>query len=278
VNGTRGDGNAGQRLKLTIAYHGEGFSGSQRQPGQRTIQAELEAAMAALISGPVRVSFAGRTDSGVHALGQVASCVDVRPDLGADELRRALNGHLPADIGVMRVERVGADFDPRRTARWRQYRYRIWVGPRQPLLIGRSLQLDGPLNVMRILHGVAKFEGQHDFASFAGLGKGVPGAADLGPRGTVRRVYRAKARSRTQRDYHGQIIEIDIVGDAYLPGQVRSMVGALLEVGSGKQQPDWIDELLTAADRRSGPKAAPAHGLTLVAVGYEDWDPDRISN
>jgi tRNA pseudouridine38-40 synthase len=264
-------------LKLTIAYHGEGFSGSQRQPGQRTIQAELEAAMAALISGPVRVSLAGRTDSGVHALGQVASCVDVRPDLGADELRRALNGHLPADIGVMRVERVGADFDPRRTARWRQYRYRIWVGPRQPLLIGRSLQLDGPLNVMRILHGVAKFEGQHDFASFAGLGKGVPGAADLGPRGTVRRVYRAKARSRTQRDYHGQIIEIDIVGDAYLPGQVRSMVGALLEVGYGTKQPDWIDELLSAADRRLGPKAAPPYGLMLVAVGYEDWDPVRIT-
>jgi tRNA pseudouridine38-40 synthase len=271
------DEQAGRRLKLVIAYQGQEFSGSQRQPGQRTIQQELEAAVSALISGPVRISMAGRTDAGVHALGQVASCVDVRPDLGTGELQRAINYHLPAEIAVMGVERVASDFDPRRAARWRAYRYRIWVGPRQPLLIGQSLQVDRPLNVMRILHGAARFEGEHELGSFAGLGKGVPGAGDLGARGTVRRIYRATAQGRSDRDYHGQIIEIDIVGDAFLPGQVRSMVGALLEVGYGTKQPDWIDELLSAADRRLGPKAAPPYGLMLVAVGYEDWDPVRIT-
>jgi tRNA pseudouridine38-40 synthase len=106
---------------------------------------------------------------------------------------------------------------------------------------------------------------------------GVPGARGLGPRGTVRTIYRAHVRSRTSQEYRGQVIEIDIVGDAFLPGQVRSMVGALLDVGRGKVQPDWIEELISAADRRRGPKAAPPHGLTLVEVGYEDWDPERIS-
>ena len=82
----------------------------------------------------------------------------------------------------------------------------------------------------------------------------------------------ASVRSRTDRERHGQIIEIDIVGDAFLPGQVRSMVGALLEVGRGKVQPDWIDDLLVTADRRKGPKSVLPHGLCLVAVGYEEWN------
>jgi tRNA pseudouridine38-40 synthase len=265
-----------QRLKLTIAYQGQEFSGSQRQPGQRTIQSVLEGAIAALSADGLPVTFAGRTDAGVHALGQVASCLDPRPDLSDSQLRKALNGNLPDDVSVVAVERVENEFDPRRSATWRHYRYRIWVGPRQPMLRAHCLQLDGPLNVMRLLHGAVRFEGEHDFASFAGLGKGVPGAEGLGSRGTARRIHRARARSRTLRDYHGQVIEIDIVGDAFLPGQVRSMVGALIEVARGKKLPAWIGDLLAAADRRTGPKAAPAYGLTLMAVGYDEWDPGRI--
>jgi tRNA pseudouridine38-40 synthase len=265
------------RLKLILAYDGTQFSGSQRQSGNRTVQGVLEEAIASLINGPVKVAMAGRTDAGVHALGQVASCEDIRCDLEPTRLRLALNAQLPADVSVLEIARAASPFDPRRDARWRRYRYRIWVGPRQPLMISQSLQMNGPLNVMRMLHGAVRFNGEHDFASFAGLGKGVPGAHDLGPRGTVRTIYRAHVRSRTSQEYRGQVIEIDIVGDAFLPGQVRSMVGALLDVGRGKVQPDWIEELISAADRRRGPKAAPPHGLTLVEVGYEDWDPERIS-
>jgi len=268
---------AGSKLKLVLAYDGSKFSGSQRQRGNRTVQGDLEDAIARLSNGPVKVAMAGRTDAGVHALGQVASCDDPRCDLEPTRLRLALNNQLPADISVLEVGRVESTFDPRRDARWRHYRYRIWVGPRHPLLISQSLQVNGPLNVMRMLHGAVRFEGEHDFASFAGLGKGVPGSSDIGSRGTVRRIHRAKVRSRTSREYQGQVIEIDIVGDAFLPGQVRSMVGALLDVGRGKVQPDWIDELIAIADRRRGPKAAAPHGLTLVEVGYEDWDPERIS-
>lgn len=272
----RGDEQERQRLKLVVAYQGQEFSGSQRQPGRRTVQGELEIALAKLSGQPVQMSLAGRTDSGVHAYGQVASCIDPRPDMDVEELRSALNSNLPLDIGVQVVERVDIGFDPRRWAKWRQYRYQIWVGHRQPSLVTQSLQLVGPLNVMRMLHGAVRYEGEHDFASFSGLGKGVPWAEDLGKRGTVRRIHRATVRSKTDAERYGQAIQVDIVGDAFLPGQVRSMVGALLEVGRGKVQPDWIDELLAVADRRKGPKAVLPHGLTLVAVGYDEWDPGRI--
>lgn len=276
MSGVRDDESGPKRLKLILAYQGTEFSGSQRQPGKRTIQGELEAALGKLVEGPVAVSLAGRTDAGVHAFGQVAACEDVRPDLDVIDLRNALNNHLPPDIGVQSVERVEVGFDPRRSAKWRHYRYRIWVGNRQPGLMGSHLQLTGPFNVMRMIHGAIRFEGEHDFASFCGLGKGVPGAGELGERGTVRRIHRAFVRGRTNPELYGQMIDVDIVGDAFLPGQVRSMVGALLEVGRGKVQPDWIDELLAVADRRKGPKAVLPHGLALVAVGYDQWDPGRI--
>ena len=216
---------------------------------------------------------AGRTDAGVHALGQVASCIDPRPDLDDSRLLMALEKLLPHDVSVMELSRVGTEFDPRRDAKWRHYRYRIWVGVRQPMERTQSLQIHGPLNVMRMLHGAVRFEGEHDFGSFSGLGKGVPWSNDrkVG-RGTVRRVHMASVRSRTSRERHGQIIEVDIVGDAFLSGQVRSMVGALLDVGRGKVQPDWIDDLLATADRRKGPKSVLPHGLCLVAVGYEEWN------
>ncbi len=271
-----GDDVGRQRLKIILAYNGQEFSGSQRQPGKRTIQGELESALARLAGAPVQITLAGRTDAGVHALGQVASCLDPRPDLDLRTIQYALNHHLPDDIGIQVVDRVGTDFDPRRSAKWRHYRYGIWVGNRQPVYADTRLQLTGPLNVMRMLHGARRFEGEHDFASFSGLGKGVPGAESLGPRGTVRRIHLADARGRTEPERYGQEIDIDIVGDAFLPGQVRSMVGALVEIGRGKVQPDWIDELLDVADRRKGPKAVSPRGLTLVAVGYDEWDPARV--
>jgi tRNA pseudouridine38-40 synthase len=261
------------RLKLILAYNGQEFSGSQRQPGKRTIQGELEKAFAVLAGKAVNVSLAGRTDAGVHASGQVGSVIDPRPDLETEEIRRALLAGLPEDISVYKVERVASSFDPRRDARWRHYRYRIRVGPRNPLDDATALNVEGTLNAMRLLHGAVRFEGEHDFASFAGLGRGTPEhpERDKG-RGTVRRILFGHVRSRMDEGRFAQEIAIEFIGDAFLPGQVRSMVGALLEVGRGKVQPDWIDSTLAAADRRKGPKAAAAKGLTLVQVGYQDWE------
>jgi tRNA pseudouridine38-40 synthase len=261
------------RLKLLIAYNGQEYSGSQRQPGQRTIQGELESAFATLTDRHVSISLAGRTDAGVHARGQVGSCIDPRPDMATEEIHRALLAILPSDISVLRIDRVPASFDPRRDAKWRHYRYRIRIGPRDPLDNSSVLTLDGPLNAMRMLHGAIRFEGEHDFGSFAGLGRGVPESADRDRgRGTVRRINLAHVRSSMDEGWTGQSISVDIVGDAFLPGQVRTMVGALLDVGRGKVQPDWIDSLLQKADRRAGPKAVAAKGLTLVRVAYDDWD------
>jgi tRNA pseudouridine38-40 synthase len=261
------------RLKLVIAYNGQEYSGSQRQPEHRTIQGELETALATLTERPVSISLAGRTDAGVHAKGQVGSCIDPRPDMATGEIQRALLAILPLDISVLRIDRVPASFDPRRDAKWRHYRYRIRVGARDPLDNSAVLVLDGPLNVMRMLHGAIRFEGEHDFGSFAGLGRGVPERVDRDRgRGTVRRIILAHARSSMDEGRNGQSISVDIVGDAFLPGQVRTMVGGLLEVGRGKVQPDWIDSLLQNADRRTGPKAVAAKGLTLIQVGYDDWD------
>jgi tRNA pseudouridine38-40 synthase len=262
---------------LTIAYNGQEYSGSQRQPGRPTIQSELEAALAVLAGRKVQIALAGRTDAGVHAQGQVGSCLDPRPDLEIGDIQRALLANLPEHISVFRVERVPESFDPRRNARWRHYRYRIRIGPRNPLDNAAVLTMDGTLNVMRMLHGALRFEGEHDFASFAGLGKGVPenAARDAG-RGTVRRIHLAHVRSHMDEGWTGQEIAIDIVGDAFLPGQVRSMVGALIEVGRGKVQPDWIDSVLAARNRRAGPKAIAAKGLTLVAVGYDEWNETQV--
>jgi len=265
------------RLKLILAYNGKEYSGSQRQPGKRTIQGELENAFAVLAGGKISVSLAGRTDAGVHASGQVGSLVDPRPDLESEEIRRALLSELPESISVFKVERVDALFDPRRDAKWRHYRYRIRVGPRNPLDIDAVLNVEHTLNAMRLLHGASRFEGEHDFASFAGLGRGTPEhpERDKG-RGTIRRIFLGHVRSHMDEGGYGQEIAIEFVGDAFLPGQVRSMVGALLDVGRGKIQPDWIDSTLLAADRRKGPKAAAAKGLTLVQVGYEDWNDSLV--
>ena len=129
---------------MVLSYNGQEFSGSQRQPGKRTIQGELESALKTLAGRNVAVSLAGRTDRGVHARGQVGSCLNIRPEMTTSEIRRALLSILPEDISVFSVERVDDAFDPRRSAKWRHYRYRIRIGPRNPLDDETVLGLDGP--------------------------------------------------------------------------------------------------------------------------------------
>ena len=121
------------RLALTLAYDGSGFAGSQVQPGERTVQGEVERALAGLCRMTPRTVFAGRTDRGVHATGQVVGCEDGRPDLTPRAIQAALNGRLPPDVAVVEVQRRPSTFHARYDASWREYRYRIWSGGRQPL-------------------------------------------------------------------------------------------------------------------------------------------------
>ncbi len=265
---SRADQPPQRRLKLLVAYDGRGFSGSQRQPGKRTVQGELESATAKLFGEATPVSFAGRTDSGVHAVGQVASCLDYRPELSEWQIAQAIRSRTEDDLSVWSVERVRPDFDPRRDARWRQYRYQIWNGPPNPLMRDRAALVERELNPEAMHRAAQALVGELDFASFAGLGKGVPWSEREG-RGTVRRVWSIAVA--TCPGPSGRMVTLDIVGDAFLPGQVRSMTGALIAIGRGKKAPEWLVELIAQRDRRAGPKSAPAHGLVLWHVGYEPF-------
>jgi tRNA pseudouridine38-40 synthase len=267
------------RLKLTVAYDGARVWGSQRQAGRETVQGILEAALSRLAGQPVRAELAGRTDRGVHAAGQVASCDDIRPAMAPEAIRQALEPSLGEAVAVTRVERVGGGCHARYDAAWREYRYRVWCGPRSPLVERYAWQRRRALDVGRMAEGAGRLVGRHDFASFVAGGEGVPWSArQQRRRGTVRTVRHCTVRQVDAwwpaGPLDGAGIEIRVVADGFLPRMVRGFVGALGEIGRGANEPAWIDELLDRADRRVGPQSAPPHGLVLWRIGYGDDVPD----
>lgn len=268
-------------LALRISYDGTEFFGSQSQAGRRTVQGELEHSIEELFGQPVRTVLAGRTDRGVHAAGQVAACRDGRPDLDEARLRAAVNARLAADLQVVAVTRRPAGFNPRNDALWREYRYRIWFGSPQPLARRFSWQLPGHIDLGVMRQAASKLIGDHDFASFAGGGKGVPWSpVQQQGQGTRRRLLVCLCTELvpwwTDRDDgEGRLIELRIAADGFLPRMVRNMAGALVAVGQGTNPPQWIDQVLNARDRRSAPAPAPPQGLTLWRIGFAD---DRESS
>jgi tRNA pseudouridine38-40 synthase len=266
-------------LALTVSYDGSRFAGAQAQPGQRTVQGELEGTLARICGRPIRIVLAGRTDRGVHAAGQVVSCDDVRPDWTPDRLRRALDAMLPPDLAVVAAARRPDGFHARYDAVWREYRYRIWTGGRTPLARGLVWERTGAVDLRAMQTAATKFLGSHDFATFAGGGEGTPWSERrTRPRSTERTVIRCDARVIEPwwgpRRNGSHCIEIRVAADGFLPQMARTMTSALVDVGQGRRPPAWIGELLAAADRRAGPATAPAHGLTLWRVGYDDESPD----
>ena len=271
------------RYRVTLAYDGTDFAGSQAQPGQRTVQGELELAIGKILGERTRATFAGRTDRGVHATGQVSAFDAPNWRWGARELMRSLNASLPRDLRVLEASETSDAFHPRFDAAWREYRY--WIAPRavNPFL-GRVAWLvradvELPLMAVAAQHVV----GTHDFASFAGGGEGVPWSDRVNrARGTTRTMVRCTCRESEVNIGPGagadRVIEIVAMADGFLPRMVRNIVGALLEVGQGRESPDWITELLGHRDRRLGSVLAPAQGLSLTAVVYgddtrDDWRP-----
>lgn len=267
-------------LKLTIAYDGSGFRGSQRQKNGRSVQEDLEEAFFRLNGQETRVDLAGRTDSGVHAIGQVASVEDKRPTMDDRRMLRAINAYLADDLAVVACERRDAGFHARYDATWREYRYRIWWGGEQPLLRDRAWLVREPLDTDAMQSAAAALRGPVDLASFAGLGAGVPGA-ETGSRGTVRTIRFCSIRPIGPwwgiTSTEGGGAEIRIVADGFLPHSVRTITSALVEVGSGRRPAGWMQELIALADRQFGPHTAPSHGLVLWRVGYghDVPDPDR---
>lgn len=269
-------------LKLTIAYDGTNFVGSQKQKNGRSVQEDLEKAISGLFGQDTKVELAGRTDSGVHAVGQIASVPDMRPNMSDARMIEAINAHLADDLAVVGCERVSEGFHARYDAVWREYRYRIWWGVYQPLQRHRVWQRWPALDLEAMAEGAAHLTGEVDLASFAGDGMGVPGSPAPGRRGTVRNimhcsVYPVQAWWGTApADGHGA--EIRIIADGFLPQVVRTVAGALAEVGRMKRPPAWIGELIQAADRQQGPQTAPPQGLLLWRVGYgnEVPEPDPV--
>jgi len=244
------------RFAATVSYDGEGFLGSQRQSNSRTVQGEIERALEALTGHFARVDMAGRTDSGVHAIGQVAAFT-VETRLDATTLGRALNAHLEADVAVRDVRPVAEDFDPRRWARRRGYRYTIWNAPgRAPLLRRTAWHLGGDLDVPAMEQAARTLEGQQDFIACSG-------PLEAG-RTSVRTVH------RTGWYRQGDTLQFEIEANAFLPQMVRRITGALVSVGRGAVTvEEFADTLRRAAPGSIGP-TAPAHGLCLMHVYYDE--------
>lgn len=246
-----------RRLALLLEYEGTGFGGSQYQKNAESIQDALERALRSLTGEPIRVALAGRTDAGVHARGQVATFTSDRRH-GPDVFVRALNHHLPEQIAVRMVREVALTFDPRRQAVSRWYRYTIHNGRQRPAL-GRAVvwQVEQPLDADAMAEAAASLVGEHDFAAFT-----KPSFA--AQRSTCRRMTRAEVKR------YGRRILVEVEANAFLPHQVRRIVGSLVEVGRGRISAGEFGNLLREAKPGTASFAAPARGLCLMKVRYED--------
>jgi tRNA pseudouridine38-40 synthase len=243
-----------RRFALLLEYDGTRYAGSQLQATSPTVQSVLEEAVLRATGVACRVAFAGRTDAGVHALGQIGSFISATR-LEPETLVRALNAHLPADVAVQCVAYAADDFDPRRQAIRRLYRYVIENTPaRSALQRERAWQVAAPLDVVAMREAAQGVLGLHDFRAFASALED-PGAS------TVRELMAFDVR----RD--GTTVICELTANAFLPHQVRRMVGALTDVGRGKLTPSQYVDLLDGAASSSG-VTAPSHALYLVRVEY----------
>lgn len=250
-----------RRLKLTIAYDGRPYCGWQSQAGGGAVQDFLEAAFCKLCGGRLAVHGSGRTDAGVHALGQVAHVEVPAERFPLREWRAALNAHLPPEIRVMRCQWAAPNFHARFSTTGKIYRYRVWNGPVfPPLEIGHAWHVFAPvdLQILRLCAGI--LTGRHDFARFA-ANRGVPSTD------TVRTIRRVDVKGRP-----GAGITLVFEGDGFLYKMVRLLTGSLVRCAQGKASPEWFRGLLEPPEPGKPLVktnfAAPAEGLYLVRVLY----------
>ena len=247
-------------LRLTLEYDGTDYRGFGIQPGAPTIQGVLETALTAALNHPVRVVGGGRTDSGVHAAGQVVSLHTSAPRPAA-VVQRATNARLPRDVYVRAVAEAPAGFDARRSALWRRYRYTLWREPAPNLWWQRfSYHLARPLDLAAMRRASRRLVGRHDFAALA------THQARNAPASTVRTVHQARWL------VDDAFWHFEVVADAFLRHMVRSMVGTLLLAGRGELAPADVSAILAARDRRRAGPTVPAAGLTLMTIAYPGDD------
>jgi tRNA pseudouridine38-40 synthase len=246
-------------LKLVLAYDGTDFRGFARQPGARTVQGVLEEALGRVLGSIPRLSVAGRTDAGVHAEGQVISfTAEAEPD----RVERAVNGMLAPEVVVVRAERAPGGFDARRSARAREYRYRLRTSlVADPFTARYVWHRPGSYGVTAMRRAARLLVGEHDFSSFS--------RAPKTPTSSVRRLQHLSVRRVPD------LVEFRARASGFLHQMVRSLVGTLVAVGEGKMQPEEMPEVLAARSRAAAGPVAPPHGLTLVRVIYGADQPKR---
>ena len=243
-----------KRIRMTVAYDGTNYHGWQVQDNGITIESELNRCLTELLKEPIQVIGASRTDSGVHALGNVA-VFDTLSRMPAGKIAYALNQRLPEDIRIQKSEEVPGDWHPRYCESRKTYEYRIYRGEfPQPVKRLYSYFTYHPLDVGRMREAAAYLEGEHDFRSFCQTGAQV--------RSTVRTLYALWVEEQ------GQDLVIRVCGNGFLYNMVRIIAGTLMEVGQGKREPESMRDILEAADRAAAEPTAPAHGLTLVRYEF----------
>ena len=242
------------RLAVGIEYAGTRYAGWQRQDGAPSVQSEVERALGRVADHPIRVVCAGRTDAGVHALGQVAH-FDTHSHRPLRGWLLGTNSHLPPDVALSWVTPVDGDFHARYAARARTYRYLVLNRPtRAPLAHERACLWHAPLDAARMHEEVQALVGEHDFSAFR--------AAECQSRVPVRRLKRIAVERR------GDFVILEVTANAFLHHMVRNIAGSLLRVGEGARPAGWLAELLAGRDRQQAGPTAPPGGLYFAAVEY----------
>ena len=277
-----------QTWKLTLAYDGTDFSGWQIQPGEPTVQGELQAALGRVIGESPLPQGSGRTDAGVHALGQVAS-FELQANIPPENLQRALNRTLPAAIRVIDSRTVRSTFHARHSAVSKTYEYRVFRGAVCPPFLARYVHACAwPMDAGALERSARMFEGQHDFLSFAATDPDLasreaslnpepdqnpeaPTASALEPmgkQGTIRTIYSSTWEHRQSKD--GDLLIYRVRGNGFLHHMVRNLVGTMLDVGRGYMDIERIPAILADRARSAAGPTAPAQGLFLHSVEYDE--------
>ncbi|MDC3378973.1 tRNA pseudouridine(38-40) synthase TruA [Planctomycetota bacterium] len=246
-------------IRLVVQYRGGKFAGWQVQPNARTVQGDIERAITEMTGETLRVYGSSRTDAGVHALGLSAHFVTMSA-LPLYRFVHGLNALLDDDVSVVSAQEAPAHFHARYSALGKHYQYRIWNGVvRSAHEADRSWHVPAPLDVDAMNAAGARLEGLHDFTSLVSRPQGD---------GDCRR--RLNRVSACQPDPHTPVILIDVEGSSFLYKMVRTIAGTLVQVGKGKQQPDAIERILAAKERKEAGPTAPPQGLFLVRVFYNE--------
>ena len=249
-------------IRLTLAYDGTAYAGWQVQPGEITVQEVLEKAITKITGESLRVIASGRTDAGVHALGQVVG-FRTKTHLSADVLQRALNAELPHDVAVIEAVEADEAFHPIRDAVRKRYRYVIHDGPVRDVFRRRYCwQYPGRLDEAAMARAARALLGTHDFSSFETTG--------AERKDSIRTICELPVERG--RGGEPNLVTIEVEADGFLYNMVRAIVGTLVEVGRGAKDEAWVAGVLAAQDRRTAGPTAPPQGLLLVRVDYEEMD------